>query len=101
MRRLGTGVVRTGASCNRRGIYSCLRCKICFCDKHVLGKINANVPKGELPKCKKCSFQLQETVDLSMSSTCITCLVHVIPRAVPLLASPAMLPPLCDAVSAR
>lgn len=96
MRRLDTCVVYTGASCNRRGIYSCLRCKICFCDKHVLGKINANVPKGELPKCKKCSFQLQETVDLSMSSTYITCLVDAIA-----LGSPAMLPPLRDAVSVR
>ena len=56
-----------GASCNRKGTYSCLRCKVCYCDRHVMGNANTKLAKGELPKCKKCSFQLQETADLSMS----------------------------------
>lgn len=34
-------------SCNRLGLYTCLRCKICFCDEHVKGVTNTS-KKGEV-----------------------------------------------------
>eukprot|EP00803_Ostreobium_quekettii_P008228 evm.model.scf_638.2 EVM.evm.TU.scf_638.2 scf_638:23522-31216(-) len=55
-------------SCNRLGNWSCLRCKICFCDTHVKSKTMGVLKKGESYKCKKCSFQLQESKMLSMST---------------------------------
>lgn len=53
-------------SCNRLGIYTCLRCKICFCDDHVKSVTNAT-RKGEGLTCKKCGYALRETKDLSVS----------------------------------
>lgn len=53
-------------SCNRMGLYTCLRCKICFCDEHVKGVINSN-KKGEAHTCKKCGYLLRETKDISVS----------------------------------
>eukprot|EP00210_Caulerpa_lentillifera_P006646 g6349.t1 len=55
-------------SCNRIGIYSCLRCKVCFCGTHVKSKIGGVPKKGEVYKCKKCGYDLQETKMLSMST---------------------------------
>eukprot|EP00922_Rhytidocystis_sp_ex-Travisia-forbesii_P048483 GHVS01072219.1.p1 GENE.GHVS01072219.1~~GHVS01072219.1.p1 ORF type:complete len:121 (-),score=20.09 GHVS01072219.1:183-545(-) len=52
-------------SCNRLGMYSCLRCKVCYCADHVRG--HAKVKRGEPIPCKKCGFEVQETKDLSMS----------------------------------
>lgn len=52
-------------SCNRLGIYTCLRCKICFCDEHVKSVTTAK--KGEGSTCKKCGYALRETKDLSIS----------------------------------
>lgn len=34
-------------SCNRTGLYTCLRCKICFCDEHVKGVTNV-AKRGEV-----------------------------------------------------
>lgn len=34
-------------SCNRTGLYTCLRCKICFCDEHVKGVTNI-AKRGEV-----------------------------------------------------
>ncbi|BBN10934.1 hypothetical protein MPTK1_5g07690 [Marchantia polymorpha subsp. ruderalis] len=53
-------------SCNRMGIYTCLRCKICFCDEHVKGLTNVN-KRGEALACKKCNYPLKETKDISVS----------------------------------
>ncbi|MCO5602597.1 hypothetical protein L7F22_056731 [Adiantum nelumboides] len=53
-------------SCNRLGIYTCLRCKICFCDEHVKGVTNI-IKKGEALACKKCGYPLKETKDISVS----------------------------------
>lgn len=53
-------------SCNRLGLYTCLRCKICFCDEHVKGVTNTS-KKGEALTCKKCSYPLRETKDISVS----------------------------------
>eukprot|EP00743_Colponemidia_sp_Colp-15_P006459 GILK01006951.1.p1 GENE.GILK01006951.1~~GILK01006951.1.p1 ORF type:complete len:340 (-),score=44.81 GILK01006951.1:50-1024(-) len=54
-------------SCNRMGMWSCLRCKVCFCDDHVKGPTSKPLAKGEPMPCKKCRFPLQETKVLSMS----------------------------------
>ena len=54
-------------SCNKVGVYSCLRCKICFCDDHVRRK-GIKYEKNEAFKCPKCFFGLRETKDLSMST---------------------------------
>eukprot|EP01023_Acetabularia_acetabulum_P027827 TRINITY_DN2634_c0_g1_i1.p1 TRINITY_DN2634_c0_g1~~TRINITY_DN2634_c0_g1_i1.p1 ORF type:complete len:330 (+),score=66.72 TRINITY_DN2634_c0_g1_i1:714-1703(+) len=55
------------ASCNRLGTWTCLRCKIAFCDNHVKSKLTGTLKKGENYKCKKCGFELQEAKMLSMS----------------------------------
>ena len=49
-------------SCNRLGLYTCLRCKICFCDDHVKGVTNIT-KKGEVMSlCIKCdSLNWQKT----------------------------------------
>eukprot|EP00922_Rhytidocystis_sp_ex-Travisia-forbesii_P048489 GHVS01072226.1.p1 GENE.GHVS01072226.1~~GHVS01072226.1.p1 ORF type:complete len:261 (-),score=33.17 GHVS01072226.1:339-1121(-) len=52
-------------SCNRLGLYSCLRCKVCYCADHVRG--HTKVKRGEPIPCKKCGYEVQETKDLSMS----------------------------------
>jgi hypothetical protein len=54
-------------SCNRLGQYSCLRCKVCFCDDHVRRK-GFKYEKGKALPCPKCSYETAETKDLSMSS---------------------------------
>lgn len=54
-------------SCNRVGTYSCLRCKLCFCDEHVRRK-GVKVERGQAMKCPKCLFELRDTKDLSMST---------------------------------
>ncbi|KAL5473132.1 hypothetical protein EMCRGX_G027578 [Ephydatia muelleri] len=54
-------------SCNKLGQYSCLRCKLCYCDDHVRRK-GVKYPKGEPIPCPKCSFEMKETKDLSMST---------------------------------
>ncbi|KAG0582506.1 hypothetical protein KC19_3G065500 [Ceratodon purpureus] len=53
-------------SCNRTGLYTCLRCKICFCDEHVKGVTNV-AKRGEALMCKKCAYPLKETKDISVS----------------------------------
>ncbi|ESO83841.1 hypothetical protein LOTGIDRAFT_132718 [Lottia gigantea] len=54
-------------ACNKLGQYSCLRCKICFCDTHIRRK-GVKYDKGGvgLP-CPKCNSETSETKDLSMS----------------------------------
>uniref|UniRef100_A0A7S1KCE4 Zinc finger protein 330 n=1 Tax=Vitrella brassicaformis TaxID=1169539 RepID=A0A7S1KCE4_9ALVE len=54
-------------SCNRLGIYSCLRCKVQYCAEHVHGKTFKAASKKDAPPCKKCGYELQETKDLAMS----------------------------------
>ncbi|XP_014786560.1 zinc finger protein 330 homolog [Octopus bimaculoides] len=53
-------------SCNRNGQYSCLRCKICFCDDHVKRK-GFKYVRGQSIPCPKCNHETIETRDLSMS----------------------------------
>jgi len=55
------------ASCNKLGQYSCLRCKICYCDDHVRRK-GFKYNRGQAFPCPKCNFATQETKDLSMST---------------------------------
>eukprot|EP00921_Rhytidocystis_pertsovi_P009453 GHVQ01015197.1.p1 GENE.GHVQ01015197.1~~GHVQ01015197.1.p1 ORF type:complete len:327 (+),score=58.30 GHVQ01015197.1:354-1334(+) len=52
-------------SCNRMGIFSCLRCKVCYCAEHVRG--HTKLKRGEVIPCKKCGYEVQETKDLAMS----------------------------------
>lgn len=54
-------------SCNRLGQFSCLRCKICFCDDHVRRK-GFKYPKGQAIPCPKCNHETSETKTLSMST---------------------------------
>ena len=49
----------SGASCNRLGQYSCLRCKVCFCDDHVKRK-GVKYVKGEPIGCPKCGHPTKE-----------------------------------------
>ena len=37
---------------NRLGVWSCLRCKIAFCDTHVKSKMNQTLAKNQAYKCK-------------------------------------------------
>ncbi|PIK43481.1 hypothetical protein BSL78_19662 [Apostichopus japonicus] len=53
-------------SCNKLGQFSCLKCKSCYCDDHVRRK-GFKYVRGDPLTCPKCSFQLQNTKDLSMS----------------------------------
>jgi len=55
------------ASCNRNGQYSCLRCKVCYCDDHVRRK-GFKYERGKLMPCPKCGYDTQETRDLCMST---------------------------------
>ncbi|XP_022086224.1 zinc finger protein 330 homolog [Acanthaster planci] len=55
------------ASCNKLGQYSCLRCKVCFCEDHVRRK-GFKYNRGEPIPCPKCSYDTKETKDLSMST---------------------------------
>ena len=54
-------------SCNKLGQYSCLRCKICFCDEHVRRK-GVKYEKNQAFPCPKCSYVTKETKELSMST---------------------------------
>jgi len=54
-------------SCNRLGQFSCLRCKLCYCDEHVRRK-GFKYDKNDPYKCPKCTFLMVETKDLSMST---------------------------------
>jgi len=54
-------------SCNRHGIYSCLRCKVCFCEDHVRRKGIKYERHQEMP-CPKCGYDTSETKGLSMST---------------------------------
>ncbi|XP_002128235.2 zinc finger protein 330 [Ciona intestinalis] len=55
------------ASCNRHGQYSCMQCKICFCEDHVRRK-GFTYKKNEPIPCPKCSYKTVETKDLSVST---------------------------------
>lgn len=55
------------ASCNKNGQYSCLRCKVCFCDDHVRRK-GHKYARGQIPPCPKCGYETKETKALSMST---------------------------------
>ncbi|ESN92902.1 hypothetical protein HELRODRAFT_69492 [Helobdella robusta] len=54
-------------SCNKLGQFSCLKCKICFCDDHVKRKGIKYVKCQAIP-CPKCSHPTSETKDFSISS---------------------------------
>jgi len=54
-------------SCNKLGQYSCLRCKVCFCDDHVRRK-GFKYDKNKGIPCPKCNFETNITKDLSMST---------------------------------
>ncbi|KAL5012182.1 hypothetical protein ScPMuIL_010733 [Solemya velum] len=54
-------------SCNKLGQYSCLRCKICYCDDHVRKK-GFKYAKGQALPCPKCNYDTQETKELSVST---------------------------------
>lgn len=56
-----------GQSCNKLGQYSCLRCKICFCEDHVRRK-GFKYEKNKAIPCPKCGYETSQTKDLSMSS---------------------------------
>lgn len=54
-------------SCNKAGQYSCLKCKICFCEDHVRRK-GFKYEKNKAIPCPKCNYDTNETKDLSMST---------------------------------
>ncbi|CAG9537223.1 unnamed protein product [Cercopithifilaria johnstoni] len=55
-------------SCNRFGMYTCLRCKICCCDDHVRRKgFKYNRDLKDLP-CPKCGYPTSETKLCSVSA---------------------------------
>ncbi|XP_034244484.1 zinc finger protein 330 homolog [Thrips palmi] len=54
-------------SCNKLGQYSCLRCKVCFCEDHVRRK-GFKYEKGKTIPCPKCGYDTSQTKDLSMST---------------------------------
>lgn len=54
-------------SCNKISQYSCLRCKICFCDDHVKRK-GVKYQRGEAYPCPKCGYTTSEVSDVSMST---------------------------------
>ncbi|XP_060063445.1 zinc finger protein 330 homolog [Ylistrum balloti] len=54
-------------SCNRLGQFSCLRCKVCFCDDHVKRK-GFKYVRGQPIPCPKCGFETQETKDMSINT---------------------------------
>lgn len=56
-----------GQSCNKLGQYSCLRCKVCYCEDHVRRK-GFKYEKGKTIPCPKCGYETSQTKDLSMSS---------------------------------
>ena len=54
-------------SCNRHGQYTCLRCKICFCEDHVRRK-GVKYEKNQPLPCPKCGYETVETKAMSMST---------------------------------
>uniref|UniRef100_A0A914VDZ7 Zinc finger protein 330 n=1 Tax=Plectus sambesii TaxID=2011161 RepID=A0A914VDZ7_9BILA len=55
-------------SCNKLGQYTCMRCKICFCDDHVKRK-GVKFEKGQTEyPCPKCGYATHETKDFSVSA---------------------------------
>merc|ERR1712228_334504 len=54
-------------SCNRLGQYTCLRCKICFCEDHVRRK-GVKYEKNQPLPCPKCGYETAETKAMSMST---------------------------------
>ncbi|GAB6027270.1 Zinc finger protein 330 [Chamberlinius hualienensis] len=54
-------------SCNKLGQYSCLRCKICYCEDHIRRK-GFKYEKNQLIPCPKCGHETQQTKDLAMSA---------------------------------
>ncbi|CAF3640098.1 unnamed protein product [Rotaria sp. Silwood1] len=55
------------ASCSKHGQWSCLRCKVCYCDEHIRRR-GFKYTQGEAFPCPKCNFPTKETKDLSMST---------------------------------
>ncbi|VDK30422.1 unnamed protein product [Gongylonema pulchrum] len=54
-------------SCNRHGLYTCMRCKICFCAEHIRKKgFKYDKIVKELP-CPKCGYGTSEMKDFSVS----------------------------------
>lgn len=68
-------------SCNRHGQYSCLKCKICYCEDHVRRK-GFKYERGQPVPCPKCGFETNETKDMSMSSNIIFLLIFKISRVI-------------------
>jgi len=54
-------------SCNKLGQYSCLRCKICYCEYHIRRK-GFKYEKNKAIPCPKCGYDTSQTKDLSMST---------------------------------
>ncbi|CAH1733708.1 unnamed protein product [Chironomus riparius] len=54
-------------SCNRLGQYSCLKCKVCYCEDHVKRK-GFKYDKNKAIPCPKCNYDTSQTKDLSMST---------------------------------
>lgn len=54
-------------SCNKHGQYSCLKCKICFCEDHVKRK-GVKYDKNKAYPCPKCNYETSETKEMSMST---------------------------------
>ena len=54
-------------SCNRHGQYTCLRCKVCFCEDHVRRK-GVKYEKNQPIPCPKCGYETVETKAMSMST---------------------------------
>ena len=54
-------------SCNRHGLYSCMQCKLCFCEDHVRRK-GVTYKRNEPLPCPKCGYKTSETKALSVST---------------------------------
>jgi len=54
------------ASCNRHGQYSCMQCKISFCEEHVKRK-GFIYKRNEPFPCPKCGFKTSESKAMSLS----------------------------------
>ncbi|GMT23886.1 hypothetical protein PFISCL1PPCAC_15183, partial [Pristionchus fissidentatus] len=55
-------------SCNRLGQYTCMRCKVCFCEDHVRRKGVKYDKTSTVIPCPKCSHPTSETKDFSVSA---------------------------------
>ena len=54
-------------SCNRFGQYTCMQCKLCFCEDHVRRK-GVSYKRNESIPCPKCNYKTSETKALSVST---------------------------------